>query len=174
MPLSKQKKKDIIGDLKDKVERQRSMVFADFKGLKVKDLSDLKKKLKEIDAALVVVKKTLIKLAFKEAGLERIDPKSLQGQLAVIFGFKDEVMPAKIVYQFSQKNTNLKILGGLIESQRGDLLATDRVIELAKLSSREELLGRLVGSVASPISGFANVLQGNIRNLVYVLNAIKK
>ncbi|MDO8265140.1 MAG: 50S ribosomal protein L10, partial [Candidatus Parcubacteria bacterium] len=86
----------------------------------------------------------------------------------------DEVMPAKIAYQFSQKNANLKILGGLIESQRGSLLGTEQVIELAKLSSKEELLARLVGSIAAPMSGFANVLQGNIRNLVYVLNAIKK
>jgi len=170
MALNKSQKKKIIDDLKEKVEKQKILFFVDFKGLKVKDLSNLKKRLKKVDSQLKVSKKTLLKLALKEKGIE-LDTKKLEGEVASVFGFKDEIMPAKITYQFSIENKNIKILGGYFE---GKFKEAEEMLMLAQLPTKDELLGRLVSSVSAPIYNFVRVLNANIKGLVYVLSAIKK
>jgi len=170
MALTKAQKQKIIEDLKEKIAKQRAMIFVDFTGLKVKDLSNLRKKLKAADNELKIAKKTLLLLALKEKKLE-MAAEELKGEIAIVFGYKDELSPAKIVYQFSQENPNLKILGGFLENKFRE---AEEIIALAQLPSREELLAKLVGSISAPISNFVNVLQGNIKGLIYALTAIKK
>ena len=89
----------------------------------------------------------------------------------MVLGFGDEVSPAKIPYQFSLGNENLKILGGFFEDK---FRSAEEIIALAKIPSKQELFAKVVGSISSPISGFVNVLQGNIRNLVYALSKINQ
>lgn len=165
MPLNKEQKKKIIEELEEKIDKQKIVIFADFTGIKVKDLTDLRKKLRKADSELRVAKKTLTKIAFEKKGLE-IDTKKLQGEIALIFGYKEQILPAKTVYQFALANTNLKISGGFLENKYRE---AEYIIELAKLPSREELLAKLVGSISSPISGLINVLQGNIKGLINIL-----
>ena len=168
MAQTKEQKQKTIEDLKEKVDRQKSMVFIDFQGVKVKDLSNLRKKIKEVGGQLKVAKKTLINLALKNLGFKL--EKDLKGEIALIFAFEDSISPLKKAYQFSETNENLKILDGFFD---GKFVEKEKVITLAQLPSREELLTRLVGSISSPVSGFLNVLQGNMRNLVYVLSQVK-
>ena len=168
MALTKSQKQNILEDLKEKIEKQKSMVFVDFKGIKVKDLSALRKKIKEVGGKLKAVKKTLIKLALEKPGL-KFD-KNLEGEIAMIFAFEDSLSPLKEAYQFSRANVNLKILAGIFD---GKFIEKEDVIVLAQLPSREELLARLVGTISNPISGLLNVLQGNLRNLVYVLSQLQ-
>lgn len=170
MAISKNRKKEIVKELGDKLAKQKSMVFADFAGLKVKDLSELKAKLRASGAEFKVAKKTLMKVAFKEKGIAA-DPKELSGEIALVMGYDDEVAPAKIVYEFSKTNQNVKILGGLLENK---MLAVEQIMALAKLPSKQELLAKLVGSLSSPSRGFVSVLSGNLRGLVRVLSQIKK
>jgi len=87
----------------------------------------------------------------------------------VAFGYQDEVAPAKILNDFAKNNEHLKILGGILENKFIDKMS---VISLAKLPSKQELLGQLVGTIAAPMSGMLNVLQGNLRGLVRVLSII--
>jgi large subunit ribosomal protein L10 len=169
MPLNKTQKKKIIDDLKEKIEKQKIFFFVNLKGLKVKDLFNLKKKLKKVDSQLKVSKKTLLKLALKEKGVE-LDIKKLEGEIASVFGFKDEILPAKTTYQFSLENKNLKILGGYFE---GKFLGAEEMIMLAQLPTKDELLGRLVGSIFAPVSNFVYVLNANIKGLIQVLKQIK-
>jgi len=169
MIKTRTEKKEIIGDLKEKIEKQKIIIFADFAGLKIKDIVDLRKKLKMIDSQLKVAKKTLVQIAFQEEGL-KIGVKDLKGEIAFVFGFRDEISPAKIVWQFSQENPNFKILGGVLENK---FIEAERVIELAKLPTKEELLGKLVGSISAPISNLINVLEANIKGLIFVLRQIK-
>ncbi|MBI2038495.1 MAG: 50S ribosomal protein L10 [Candidatus Nealsonbacteria bacterium] len=167
--LSKDKKAEILKDLKNKVAKQKAMVFVDFTGLKVKDISRLRKELKKNQNEMKVAKKTLVNLALKDKNLE-IAKDKLAGEVALIFGYNDEVSPARTVYQFSKTNPALKILGGFLENKFKEI---EEIIALAQLPSREELLARLVGGIASPMSGFVSVLQGNIKGLMQILSKIK-
>lgn len=172
MALTKEQKKRVFETLKEKIAQQKAMVFINFKGLKIKDLFELRSKLKKKGAQFLVAKKTLMRLAFEEKSI-KVDLQKMEGQLALIFGFQDELSPAKIAYQFSQQNENLKILGGFIESQKKEFLSSDAIITLGQLPSQEELLSRLVGSISAPILNLVNVLEGNIKGLIYVLAKAK-
>jgi large subunit ribosomal protein L10 len=169
MPLKKFQKKKIIDDLKEKIEKQKILFFVDLKGLKVKDLSNLKKRLKKVDSQIKVSKKTLLKLALKERGID-LNVKKMEGEIASVFGFKDEILPAKTAYQFSLENKNIKILGGYFE---GKFREAEEMITFAQLQTRDELLGRLVGSISAPVSDFIYVINANIKGLLQVLTQIK-
>lgn len=169
MALTKEQKQNIVEKLKQSIAQQKAVVFVAIDGLKTTELFDLRKELKQDNCLLTVAKKTLLSIAFKQSKME-FDAKELKGELALVFGFGDEIMPAKIAYQFSKKNKNLKILGGFFENK---IKTAEEMITLARIPSREELLAKIVGSIKAPISGFVNVLQGNIKGLIYVLTQIK-
>ncbi len=169
MALTKVQKEKVINDLKEKIAKQKAVVFAVITGLKVKDLANLRKDMKKKDCELKVAKKTLISSAFKQKKID-VNIKKLEGEIALGFGYKDEVLPFKTLYEFSKGNENLKILGGFFEDK---FRSAEEIIALAKIPSKQELFAKVVGSISSPISGFVNVLQGNIKGLVYVLTQIK-
>ena len=168
MPKTKAQKATTLKGLGEHVEKQHSILFINYKGIKVKELLVLRKQLKDLGAKLQVAKKTLLKKALQEKGID-MDLKGMDGQVAAIFSFQDAFLPIKSVAAFAKTAENIKILGGYIESQVRDERAMK---EIASLPSKEELLGRLVGSIASPMSGFLTVMQGNIKGLVVALNAI--
>jgi len=149
----------------------KAAVFADYTGLSVVKMTELRKRLKSEDAEMKVVKKTLVGLALKNAKIENTEIKKLPGQLALIFGYRDEISPAKLLYNFGKKDEHLKIIGGILG---GNFLTSAKMVELAKLPTLEELLTKAVGSIAAPLSGMLNVLQGNLRGLVYILAQIKR
>jgi len=172
MALTKEQKQKAINDLKEKFSKYKSMVFIDYSKVKSKDIFGLRKKLKAANCLLKVAKKTLLKIAMAEKKVsfwEEID-KNTPGQLAVVFGFEDEIAPAKIVEQFSRENEDIKILGGIFENA---FVKQEKVLAFAKIPSRQELLANLIRSIQAPVSGFVNVLQGNIKGLVYVLSKLK-
>lgn len=167
--LTKQQKKQLIEELADKINRQNSLVFTDFKGLKVGEISDLRKQLREVGAEYAVAKKTLIKLALEKAGKKNIDISHFQGSIALALGYEDPIMPVKTISKFSKDHKVLDIIGGIMDNK---LLSVDEIRELALIPSRDELLAKLVGSLKSPISGLVNVLEGNIRNLISILKQL--
>lgn len=159
MALNKTQKTKIINDLKDKVAKQKAMVFAAITGLKVKDLSALRKLLRAKDCEIKVAKKSLIGKVFQEKKID-FNVKQLAGEVAVGFGYKDEVVPFKTIYDFAKDHENLKILGGIMGK---DILDSAASLAYGQMPSREELLVRLM----------VNVLKGNVRNLAYALSQIK-
>jgi large subunit ribosomal protein L10 len=169
--LNKKQKQDLVEILVDKIKSAKSVVFADYKGLKMPDLKELRKTLKAANGGFQVIKKTLIDLALKKADMGEASAKKMEGQIALAFSDKDEISAAKILNDYSKKNENLKILGALLE---GKFLNEKEAVSLAKIPAKEQLLANLVGSIASPLSGFVSVLQGNLRGLVFVLSQIKK
>lgn len=171
MPKTRDQKKKIITTLEDKFKEFTSLVFVDYKGLTVKESSEIKILCKKQDVEYVVAKKTLIKLALEKAGYKDFDIKGLQGNVSMVIGFSDEVAPAKIAATFAKTHENLKLLGGIMEQKIIDL---NQVVALSKIPSKVELLAQLVGSINAPVSGFVNVLAGNLRGLVQVLNSIKE
>jgi large subunit ribosomal protein L10 len=169
MPKSREQKQTILHNLHENLEKQKAIVFVDYKGLKVGDMNIFRNQLKEAGSRLVVAKKTLLSKVLKEKGIEA-DLKGMDGQMGAIFAYEDPVVPMKTAYLFGKQNQNLKIMGGYFEN---DLHGAEQIMAIATLPSREELLAKLVGTMAAPISGFATVLQGNIKGLLVALNAIK-
>ena len=109
-------------------------------------------------------------LALKEAGLE-IDMQKLEGQISMAISSQDEVAAAKIIAKVAKINENIKMVGGILGTKE---LSAEEVKALALIPSKQELLAKLVGTLNAPVSGFVNVLAGNLRGLVTVLGAIAK
>lgn len=174
MPKSKVQKQEILRSLEKKIGEAKSIVFAGFNALGVKDNEVLRDQLGQVQGEYYVAKKTLLTLALKNQGLDSLDTKTLDGKIAAIFSYEDEVAAAKVVDIFRQdkeKANKLYFLGGILE---GKLLSKEDVEGLAKIPSKQELYAKLVGSINAPVSGFVNALAGNLRNLVYVLKAIEE
>ena len=109
MAITKEKKQDIIKELGEKIDKQKSVVFIDYAGTSVKDLTSLRKGLRQSGNELKVAKKTLIERAFEEKKAE-VKIKDLDGQIGVVFGYEDEVSSSKNVYEFSKTHTFLFLL----------------------------------------------------------------
>ena len=171
MPKTRQQKEQSVSVLKDKVEAAKSLVFAYYRGLKVKEVEDLRKQCRAEDVEYLVAKKTLLDLAFKDANIEGVSVDSFDKPVATIFGYGDEVAPARIVQKFAKSHESLEVAGGVLE---GKFVDSAKVIALSQLPSRDELLAKVVGSINAPVSGFVNVLSGTLRSFVYALNAIKE
>jgi len=170
MPKSKQQKKEVLTGLADKIQRAKSIVFTSFNALTVKDNEELRLKLREVKGEYYVAKKTLLNLAFKQNPVEGLNVKDLDGKVATIFSYGDEVAPAKIVLNFRKdREDKIAFIGGVLE---GRFLSQIEMESLAKLPSKQELYAKMVGSMNAPISGFVNVLAGNLRGLVNALKAI--
>jgi len=169
--LTRNQKHELVKELTEKIKAAKSVFFVDFKGLKVKDATILKKSLRAAEVEYVVVRKTLIDIALKNAGIEGANIAKVEGQVALSLSVADEVVGAKIIDTFAKTNENVKMLGGVLGTQ---LMTAAEVKALAKVPSREQLLGQLVGTLNAPVSGFVNVLAGNLRGLVQVLGAISE
>ena len=171
MAKNKQQKQEILRDLKHKIDKAKSIIFTKYDGLSVQDNNELRKNLKAEDSEYLVAKKTFLELAFKDKKIESLKPREFEGKVAVVFGYGDEVAPAKIVDNFRKTHEDtIEFVGGILNE---NYISPEEVAKLAKIPSKEELYAKLVGSLNAPISGFVNVLAGNMRNLVYVLSAIK-
>lgn len=172
MALTKAQKEDIAKELAEKMKEAKSVVFADYKGLTVKELKELRTLLRESGVTFKVVKKTLIKIAAKEAGFEgEISNDVVEGPVGAALSMEDEIAAARLLHQFSKKHDNLKLRGALFE---GRVLSLADTKELALLPGKEELLAKLVYLLKSPVSGFHGVLNNTISGFVRVLNAVKE
>ena len=171
MPKSKQQKETTVASLKTGLQQAKAVVFANFQGLTVAQSEELRKLSRVENVEMLAAKKTLVKRALEEAGITDIDPSAFQGGVATFLATGDEVAPARIVSTFAKKHEVMTIFGGILE---GKFVDAAGVKALAALPSKHELLSKLVGTLNAPVSGFVNVLAGNLRNLVNVLNNIKE
>ena len=172
MPKTREQKKVILEGLRDKITRSKSVIFTKFDGLEVKDNEELRNELKAENSEYCVAKKTLFNIAFEDKKIEGLNVKSFDGRVAAVFGYEDEVAPAKIVDKFMKNHEGkVEFLGGILEDKFMD---AGSVKQLAGLPSKQELYAKIVGSMNAPISGFVNVLAGNLRGLVTVLKAIEE
>lgn len=174
MPKNKIQKQEILRNLSEKIKKSKSVIFAGFNAFGVKDNEALRAKLIAENNEYYVAKKTLMNLAFKDQNIESLNTRDFDGKIAAIFAYENEIAPAKILGEFrkdKEKENKIFFLGGILENK---LLSREQVEALAKLPSKQELYAKLVGSMNAPISGFVNVLAGNLRNFVGVLKAISE
>jgi len=156
-----------IAELQDRLSRAQLTVLTDYRGLSVTALQDLRGRLRPLDAEFRVAKNTLVRIAAEQAGITGLTP-TLDGPTALLFAFGDVVAPAKVVSDFVRTSRILQVKGGVMNQhvvQAGDVEA------IASLPPREELLGRVVGMLASPMARTVGVLSGPGRSMAYLLNA---
>jgi len=170
MSKTRSQKEVAVSALTDKFRRASAVVFATFAKLKVADVTALRRECRAAGVDYQVAKKTLLNRSLADSGISGVDPKAMDGGVASIFGYGDQVLAAKMIHTFARTHEGLVITGGLLD---GQFMPAASIVGLAQLPSRDELLAKAVGSMAAPLSGFVNVLQGNLRGLVYTLSAIR-
>ncbi len=170
MPSEKilKEKQAVVAELATKLKSASSGVLVDYKGITVLNDTKLRANLRKAGVEYSVVKNTLTSLAAKEAGIDGMD-SVLSGTTSLAISMDDPVAPAKILSEFASKNEKFKIKGGFVD---GKFVGPEQIKALAELPPREVLIARVLGGLNAPISGFVNVLNGNIRGLVVALNAI--
>lgn len=169
MAKTKLQKEQAVQALSQGIVDASASVFANYQGLSVAAMEELRSKCREAGVTCVASKKTLVSRALSEAGIT-VDTKAFDGGVAAFFG-PDEVTAPKVVAEFAKAHDMVTIFGGVLE---GSYIEASEVKALSALPSKQELLGKLVGTINAPVSGFVNVLAGNIRGLANVLNAIKE
>jgi large subunit ribosomal protein L10 len=157
--------------LKEKLDQAKSVILADYKGLKVAQLNSLRNTLKTTGAESKVSKNTLLKLAFRAKEFKFPEEnKIFSGPTLIIFSLKDEVSPLKTVVEFSQNTGLPKFKAGFLGAT---FLTAERLKELAKLPDRPMLLGQLAGTLNAPLAGLTSVLKGNLNKLILSLKALE-
>ncbi|MPM10153.1 50S ribosomal protein L10 [bioreactor metagenome] len=170
MPSEKilMEKQQVVTELKDKIFRAQAGVLVDYKGITVDQDTKLRAELRKAGVEYAVVKNTLTHIAVKGTGLEKVS-EVLFGTTALAISYDDVVAPAKVISQYASKNDKFKIKCGFAD---GKVLSADEVKVLAELPPKEVLIAKMLGGLNAPITGFVNVLNGNLRGLACVLNAI--
>ena len=169
MPKTREQKEQMVAELADKFGKMKSCVFTSISGYTMEDANTLRSKGREQGIELSVTKKTLLLHALKAFGVDA-DKEQFEGSILTAIGHEDEVAAAKLIAEFAKEREGINMVGGVLE---GSLVDSVAVTKLSALPSKQELLAKVVGSINAPTSGFVNALAGNLRNMVYVLNAIK-
>jgi len=170
MALTKQQKDVTLDRLKVLLSEAKIMVFAHYDGLTVKEAQQLRQNASENGCSIRVAKNRLVKIAIKDVdGYKDADTTGLTGQLMYAFSSEDEVAPAQVLANFAKEHPALKLCGAI--DQGGKLFEEVEVKQLAALPSKAQLQAQVVATIAAPLSGFVNVMAGNLRGIVNVLNA---
>jgi len=164
-----EEKQKITEDLHERFSKSAIVVVADYKGLDVSSMNALRRKLREEDIEFQVAKNTLLIRAAKDTEVALIEDY-FKGPSAVALSYTDPVAPAKILAQFAKDNQKLEIKGGVLKNK---VLDVDAIKALAKLPSREVLLGQLLSVLNEVPSSFVRTIAEIPRSLLNVLTAIR-
>ncbi len=159
-----------VAEIKEILSSAKCTVLVNYCGLTVAEDTKLRSSMRAAGVKYTVVKNTLLRIAAKDAGIEGMDAY-LEHNTAIAVAPEDPVAVAKILNDFAKVHKALEVKAGVLD---GKMITTDDIKALAALPSREVLLAKMLGSMQAPISGLVNVLQGTIRNFVYVLEAVRK
>ncbi len=168
--MNKDEKTQEVKKLAERIEKAKVLIFADYRGLKVSEMTELRANLRKDETWFKVVKNRLVKRALKESGLEALE-KYFMGPTALASSEVDPVNPAKALVGFSKGHDKLEVKGGFLDGK--DLSPAD-IQSLARMPSREVLLARALASMNAPATNLAGVLAAVPRKLLYALNAIKE
>jgi large subunit ribosomal protein L10 len=170
---TKEKKQQTVAELRSTFERAQVAIVTDYRGLTVKEITDLRRRLQKVGGDLTVSKNTLIDLVTRDLDQWKAIEPFLAGPTALALGFDDPVAAAKAVSDFAKekRKVEIQIRGGVLE---GKALSSDSVKSLASMPSKEVLLSRMLGSLQAPPQKLASSLSGVARNLVYALDALRR
>jgi large subunit ribosomal protein L10 len=158
----------VVEEVRTKLDSSSAAILTEYRGLKVKELADLRRSLRAAGGEYKVYKNTLVRFAARDLGLDELDAM-LVGPTAITFVDGDAVNVAKALRDFARTNPNLVVKGGVLGTS---ILSAKDASALAELPSREVLLARIAGGLAAPLQQFAGLLQALPRNFAYGLKAL--
>ena len=169
MPLSRQQKEDLVSSYREGVAKAPHVFLIRYVGITVPQVTDLRSRLRENGGSYVVLKNRLAKLAIRGAALEELEAE-LEGPVAAAYSDSDVVTLAKTLTEFAKEVPALELKSGLVEGQR---VASEQILEIASLPSREELMAKLLYLLQSPVERFVRSLADIERQFVSVLDQVR-
>ncbi|MDR3298346.1 MAG: 50S ribosomal protein L10 [Candidatus Nomurabacteria bacterium] len=165
MAIDKDKKKQLVADLDNLLSDAKMTVYAQYRGLSVADLQDLRRAARAAGVKIKIVKNRLVRVALNEIAVYKdTDTSGLEGQLLYAVSSEDEVAPAQVLDKFAKDHQALELKGAF--SGEGASLSTDEVKALAKLPSKDQLIGEVVGMLIGTVNDVTSALSGNLHGLL--------
>ncbi len=169
MPKIEQKQL-VVDEIYQKLDQATLVIFTDYRGLKVDEITELRNKLRVPGVEFKVLKNTMLRFALEKAGYADT-VEHIVGPNAVVFSNDDPVGPAKTLFDFAKTHKNLEIKIGILE---GQTISAEKVKNLADLPPRDVLLATVVGTMQAPITSFVRVLNANLTGLVRALDQVRE
>lgn len=164
-----QAKSDKITELTDKLNRASVVILVQTQGLKVKDMNELRAKMRAAKVEFQIAKNTLLRIASERNQMDNLDTSIFNGQTAVAFGYEDEVATAKVVNDYVQTSKIVVLKSGILGGRN---LSAGQVEALAKMpGGKNQVKAQVVGTVQSPIANLVGLFDAPLRDLCYVLQA---
>lgn len=170
MALTKDKKYAVVAETSELLANSKLTIVAAYQGTPVKAMQALRRQARDNGTKVHVIKNRLVIKALQASETTKnTDSSALEGMLLYAFNAEDEVAPAQILANFAKTQPTIQFVGAITAD--GNFIGADDVKALASLPSKQQLRGMLVGTIAAPLSGFVNVMAGNVRGVLNVLNA---
>jgi large subunit ribosomal protein L10 len=166
MPNSQ--KLEAVSDIKDRFSSASSVILADYRGLTVKEMQQLRASLREVGGEIKIYKNSLTEIAMRELGMPDMG-SLLEGPTAFAFSEGDPVAPAKVLNTFLKEHPALELKGGFVD---GVVVDVAGIKALATLPSREELIAKLMGSMLNPVRGFMSMANAPAGAFVRTVKAV--
>ena len=162
-------KEDKVALIKEKIDKAQVAIVTEYKGLSVEEITNLRRALQKEDGDYMVTKNTLAKIAIKGTPYEVLS-ETFKGPIAIAFGFKDQVAPAKALSKFIKDTKKGEIIAAAMD---GKLMSASDAKALATLPSKEEIYAKMLGCINSPASGIANSVNAVMSSLVRAVAAVR-
>lgn len=171
--MNKQDKINLVDDLGSKLKSVSSLILVNYTGLSVSMQQELKKRLKEVESTMTVIKNTLIKRAGENAKIakEILTDEVLSGQTALVISENDIIAPIQVIGKFAKEFSVPQFKVGIIEGSFQDQTSLTKI---SNLPSKDVLLSQVLGSLMSPVYGLVGTLNGNMQKLIYILDEKSK
>ncbi|HPF43530.1 MAG TPA: 50S ribosomal protein L10 [Syntrophomonadaceae bacterium] len=163
-------KKQVVKETEQRLKDAKLVIFTDYRGLTVAEMTDLRNRLRVPGVTYKVVTNTMTEFALQNTGYGELIPL-IEGPNAVVFSNEDPVGPAKTVFEFIAKYKKLEVKVGILE---GQMVGADKIKALADLPPREVLVAKVLGTMQAPITSFVYVLNANLSGLARVLDQIRE
>lgn len=165
MAISHSKKETLVAELGQIFTTFKTVAFAEYGGLSVAELQELRRTAREQGVVIKVVKNRLVRVAMSQnEALKDTDTSLMKGQVLYAISDEDEVLPAKLLAEFASKHPEMKLVGAF--DNTGKAFTTEEVEALAKLPTKNELIAQTVAQLLSPVNDVANALSGNLHALL--------
>lgn len=167
MAITKERKREVVSEYTDWIGRSSALILTEYRGLSMKDIDELRRRVREVGGEFHIVKNTLGKIAFESAGYA-VPAGFFDGSTAISFAFRDAPGLAKIIVEYARTSESLKVKGGYLGHNP---MSAEDVKSLAELPPLPVMRAQLMGTILAPASQLARVLAEPARQVASVLKA---